>query len=409
LSRTVRGIVSATVLAAGCLSLGGCLGLPASTGSLNTAAAPEPTKPAAADKNVDDVTKRILQAAGLDPSDPSQPKEIGRNVAGVVQVRYQGHNYGTALARPLPGRVQFVEPNQVAAMLAGPTGNAKLAAALKGPLVDIDSRDCHFNQKHDRRTRKALRRARVCPAPSGAIWADLHRREMTVEIKMASEYASLVKPPNNAVGPEAAGPVTIAAFEEATTGPSAGESAMPASAPIAPRSSSRPAATVDPARTPPTPGSPWDALLTPTRTASQAGTVVTPILQPAPQASPPQKIALNPPAPPIESDPAANVTAKPSPEPVPIQQPQPQTASVVTVSSSPSRSGPPSPVLAVSSYSAPNAAVPADEAELHPRLFSSSNPVRVVDDSYAPDRSMSFNNVSVISGAYQPRSSSSFR
>lgn len=412
MSRAIRGIVSATVLTAGCLSLGGCLGLPASTGPLNAAAAPEPAKPAAADKNVDDVTKRILQAAGLDPSDPSQPKEIGRNVAGVVQVRYLGRNYGTALARPSSGRVQFVEPNQVAAMLAGPAGNAKLAAALKGPLVDIASRDCQFNQKHDRRARKALRRARVCPSPSGTIWADLHRREMVVEIKMASEYASLVKPPNNAGGsisPEA-GPVTIATnlVEDTAKGPAAEEISMPAAAPIAPRPSPRAAATVEPAGASPTPSSPWDALLAPTRTASQTGTVATPILQPAQLTAPAQRIALNPPAPPSEPEPLVDVTAKTS-QSMPIKQPEPQAASVVTVSSSPSRSGPPSPVLAVSSYSAPNSAVAPDEAELHPRLFSSSNPVRIVNDSYAPDRNLSFNNVSVISGAYQPRSSSSFR
>ncbi|MGY3581395.1 hypothetical protein ACVIGB_000535 [Bradyrhizobium sp. USDA 4341] len=422
LSRTIRGLVSVTVLTAGCLSLGGCLGLPEATGPLNVTAAP-PAKPAATNKNVDDVTRRILQAAGLDPSDPSQPKEIGRNVAGVVQVRYQGRNYGTALARPQPGQIQFTEPNLVAAMLGGPSGKTRLAAALKGPLVDIDSRDCRVNHKHDRRARKALRRPRICPSPTGAIWADLNRREMVVELKMASEYAALVRAPSadDALGdagsisspiptPAAAGSVNL--FADAGSDQPAVESSQPAAAPISLRPPVQAVAAADLAVATSAPSSPWDALLAPTRTASQKPEVVVAPTQPAAQAPPSQlerKVVLIPPA----------AASAPQPQPMgaqildasvsaPIQASEPS-AQVVTISSSPDHVGLPSPVLAVSSYSAPSYAIVGSADDTHPRLFTSSNPVRVVDDSYTGDRSVSFNNVSVISGAYQPRSSGSFR
>ena len=422
--RAIRGLVSATVLTAGCLCLAGCLGIPASVGPIG--AAPEPPKLAAADKQVDDATKHILQAAGLDPSDPSQPKEIGRNVAGVVQVHYQGRNYGTALAKPLPGKIQFTDPNVVAAMLAGPGGRAKLAAAFKGPLVDVDSRDCRQNQKRDRRARKAFRIRRVCPSPSGTIWADLNRREMVVELKMAAEYASLVQPPNTqmatnetAQDPEIAKPATTAAVN-LLSGKSepiaqAVDTSLPAAAPISLKAPVRSGAaselteTTAPANSPST--SPWGALLAPTRTAEQAPQPEAPAqaIATATAAPPPprQKVVLAPlpAAPEVETRPA---TEQISPPPQTAVLPAPPNQ-VVTVSSAPAptpRGEPPPPLLAVSTYSSAPSALAGPGAALQPRLFSSSNPVREVDGAYNDGSS---SNVAVISGAYQPRSSSSFR
>lgn len=422
LFRAMRGLVSATVLTAGCLSLGGCLGLPAASGPLNTAAAPEPPKSAAADKHVDDVTKHILQAAGLDPSDPSQPKDIARNVAGVVQVRYQGRNYGTALAKPSPGLLQFTDPNAVAVMLAGSAGKAKLAAALRSPLVDIDSRDCRFNQKHDRKTRKAFRLPRVCPSASGAIWADLNRREMVVELKMAGEYAAIVRPPGSEpaitdASPGFAPPTTVAAvnlFSEPAA-PTV-ETSLPAAAPISLKPPVRLTAAEPASEAQAAPSSPWGALLAPTRTASQ------PVLLPPPAplaqaesrevpapAKPTQHVVL----PPLSSPEPGPAAVEPAPAPQvpavavqsgPAHAAPAAPAQIVTVSSAPSRSELPPPVLAVSSYSASSAAG-GEQA----RLFSSSNPVREVDGAYSAGRSGSDTSVSVISGAYRPRSSDGFR
>lgn len=414
----IRGLVSATVLSAGCLSLAGCLGLPAAVGPIGTA--PEPPKLAAADKQVDDATKHILQAAGLDPSDPSQPKEIGRNVAGVVQVRYQGRNYGTALAKPLAGKIQFTDPNVVAGMLAGSGGRVRLAAALKGPLVDVDSRDCRFNQKHDRRARKAFRIRRVCPSPSGPIWADLNRREMVVELKLTPEYASLVQPPNTQVtaieagqDSEIAKPATEAAatFLSGKSEPALQvvDTSLPAAAPISLKAPVRLSAASELTEAaPPANGStsPWGALLAPMRTAEQAPQADPPapassasILPPPPR----QKVVLAPlPAPEAESKPATEQISPP-PQRVFLPAPPSQVITVSSAATPPLRGEPPPPALAVSTYSSRLA---GPGAALQPKLFSSSNPVREVDGAYNGGSS---NNVAVISGAYQPRSSNSFR
>lgn len=416
--RAIRGLVSATVLTAGCLSLGGCLGIPAAVSPIGNA--PQQPRQATADKQVDDATKHILQAAGLDPSDPSQPKEISRNVAGVVQVRYQGRSYGTALAKPSPGKIQFTDPNLVAAMLGGAGGKARLAAALKGPLVDVDSRDCRFNEKRDRRTRKAFRIPRVCPSPSGAIWADLNRREMVVELKMAAEYASFVQPPNSQMAtnesgqePDIARPATAAAVSLLSEKPvmtaQAVDTTLPAAAPISLKAPVRLAAAPDTTEAVPPASSPWGALLAPTATAEQVPqpeTMAQPAIiasaQPAPQ--PRQKVVLAPlPVPPESKPVVASAPQKPVVLPAPSGQ-------VVTVSSAPvssSHGEPPPPVLAVSTYSRSPSALAGPGAALQSRLFSSSNPVREVDGAY--NEAASFNNVAVISGAYQPRSSNAFR
>ncbi len=202
-----------------CLALAGC----SSTGALTSATPVAQTAaPKAADNGkMDEVTRSILMAAGLDPSDPTKAREIRRQVAAVVQVRVRGRTYGTALANPSPGRLAFVDPAAVANLLAGQAPKAELARALKGPLVDVASESCRDNSRAARKARKAFRLPKaVCPSPSGEIWADMSRREMAVELHLAPQLAALVRQAPSA-DPGLAPPTLFAARNDAETIPEA--------------------------------------------------------------------------------------------------------------------------------------------------------------------------------------------
>jgi hypothetical protein len=184
------GLLLATVPLA-CLALAGCSSTGPLQGPGQTVASHTP--PAAPDGKVDDVTRGILMAAGLDPADPAKPREIRRQVAAVVQVRYRGRTYGTALARPTPGKIAFVDPTAVANLLAGARSKTELARALRGPLIDVDSQDCRFDGRSARKVRKAFKLPKVCPEAAGSVWADLDRRAMAVEVHLSPELAALVQ------------------------------------------------------------------------------------------------------------------------------------------------------------------------------------------------------------------------
>lgn len=188
----MRGGLFLVTMPLACLALAGC----SSTGPLQGPgqSVASHTPPAAIpDSKVDDVTRGILMAAGLDPADPAKPRELRRQVAAVVQVRYRGRSYGTALARPAPGKIAFVDPLAVANLLAGTNSKVELARALRGPLIDVDSQDCRFDGRSARKVRKAFKLQKVCPAASGSVWADLDRRSMVVEVHLAAELAALVQ------------------------------------------------------------------------------------------------------------------------------------------------------------------------------------------------------------------------
>lgn len=176
-----------------CLALAGCASTGTQEGTDPSLAVQRPPS-SIPDSKVDDVTRGILMAAGLDPADPAKPREIRRQVAAVVKIRHRGRTYGTALARPTPGKFAFVDPMAVANLLGdGTNSKTELAKALKGEIIDVASRDCRVNGRADRKWRKALKIPKVCPTAAGSIWADFDRRGMTVELHMEPQLAALVQ------------------------------------------------------------------------------------------------------------------------------------------------------------------------------------------------------------------------
>lgn len=280
----MRGAVFLVSMPLACLALAGCSSTGPLQGPGQTVASHVP--PAAIpDSKVDDVTRGILMAAGLDPADPTKPRELRRQVAAVVQVRYRGKTYGTALARPAPGKIAFIDPIAVANLLAGAKSKAELARALHGPLVDVDSQDCRFDGRSARKVRKAFKLQKVCPSASGSVWADLDRRTMAVEVHLSPDLAALVQDtPTQSValaaptlftpqedqkqaGPQSVAnllaPDLIAAVAQPDPSPAAAPISLSAPVvlpPLANPATGAPVVAQD--------ASPWPSLLAPTPTAS---------------------------------------------------------------------------------------------------------------------------------------------
>jgi hypothetical protein len=371
----MRGGLLLVSMPLACLALAGCSSSGPLSGPGPSLAVQAPPRPIP-DSKVDDVTRSILMAAGLDPADPTKPRELHRQVAAVVQVRYRGRTYGTALARPAPGRIAFVDPMAVANLLTGTRSKTELAQALRGPIVDIDSRDCRFNGHAERKVRKALKLPKICPTASGSVWADLNRREMAVEIHFSPQLAELIREaPTETAG--LAAPTLFAAEPETK-----GVSAEPFSAP---------AASVRPPRA-------GINLLSPESVVAVAQPE---IAQPA--AAP---VSLTAPVvlPPLPNpSPAANA-ADPSPwssllapasVPAPRREAPAARAVAPVVLSAPAEAGASSEVV-------PAVAIVAGAGTLQPAVLS-RGVVSETDESYAPGASSGV--VRVVPEAYRPATS----
>lgn len=358
------------------LALAGC----GSTGALNVASTSMPASAPAprpvSDGKVDEVTRGILMAAGLDPSEPGKPREIRKQVAAVVQVRYRGRNYGTALARPTPGRIAFVDPAAVANQLAGPMSRAELTRVLKGQLVDVASQDCKVDGRAARKVRKAFRLPKVCPEPSGEIWADLNRMEMAVDLHIAPRLAAMVQAPT---GPGLAAPTLFAAQAEAAQTEAEPDGTAPIETPAAPARTRTAVNLLTPdtvaaiAQTEPQPAA---APVSPA-----AAVVLPPLPKPAPQTSEP------PPAQPWNALLAPTPAAQ-TPAPAPVAQPR-----APVVLAAPAQSiAPPQPA-------APAVALVATAGAMQPVAYSRGT-VSETDEAYVPGAGAS--PVRVVSDSYQP-------
>lgn len=349
-----------------CLALAGCTATKHLEGSAPSLAAQTPPS-SLPDSKVDDVTRGILMAAGLDPADPTKPREIRRQVAAVVQVRHQGRTYGTTLARPTPGKIAFVDPMAVANLLGAPGSRAVLAKALKGSIVDVASRDCRVNGRVDRKLRKAFKIPKVCPAASGSVWADFDRRGMAVELHMAPQIAALVQSAPAAPAGLAAPTLFVA---EANTKVAAIE---PATAPAEP--AKPPRAGVN--------------LLSPKSIVAVAQS------EPAQPAAAPISLTA-----PVVLPPLRTVTAANEPSPwSPLLAPA--SSSTARLETPVARTAPP----VASADVTPAVAVVADPGALQPAVLSRGG-VSETDEAYTPRSSGG--TIRVVPGSYSPMGTTRF-